>query len=512
MDRTDPFWPSMRTKSLSPPGRHPLGPLWNDTDGSLRREIIESLVNVEWHVIDILRLGYDRIDGEDPGHWSHPITLLVSVEPATVAWEEGHAAVLRCKAILERHGINDVPCEMKESRICPAVSSEQPAGPQLGLPPALASPIVQAHAQAIISDCTGVAIGVGSLAGTKGLYFRRNGLADHDSNILALTCRHVVFAQKEDDQKEYRFDPTKPKVSVMQPDERTLGTHKGLVKGAVEILKDDIKTLKEQAMHQGFTEDPRIEGSTGLLNSLISQQQDYEKLLKELASFDSELSRTIGHVWFAPAYGYRQLDYPVHPDQPHQNRHFRDWALFELDPRKHQRPLDEIANRVFVGDGWRIKVKYALQKAQRFRGLVQHGTTLALRGIIPVEEVYNPPLENDENDPVIAVAKVGRSSGLTIGFGSMYKSVKREILDGQTQYTEEWCITGVRLFKDQVGISPFSAKGDSGACVFDLQGRIGGLVTGGASGNDKTLDTTYVAPIEWILKSMEENGLNLSIV
>lgn len=221
MDRTDPFWPSMRAKSLSPPGRHHFVPLWNDTDGALRREIIESLVNTEWHVIDVLRLGYDRIDGEEPGHWLDPITLLVSVEPGAVVWEDGHAAVMRCKAILESHGINDVHCEMKEARVYSAVpppvsspvpspvsspvspvsSPGEPVDLQLCRPPTYLDRVVEQNAQVMLSDCAGVAIGVGSLGGTKGLYLRKNETADDDPTILALTCRHAVFARKDDDRK-----------------------------------------------------------------------------------------------------------------------------------------------------------------------------------------------------------------------------------------------------------------------------------------------------------------------
>lgn len=299
----------------------------------------------------------------------------------------------------------------------------------------------------------------------------------------------------------------------MQPDERTLESHKALVKHKIRQLGVSIKGLERTIEEQGFAEDPRIGATTHRLNFRVSELKDYEKLSNELKSCGPALSQIIGHVWFAPSYEPRQLGYPVHPNQPRHNQHASDWALFEIDPRKHERPLGEITNCVFVGHEWTRKVTSALREAREFRSLVTDvETTLALQGTIPSEELLNPPLKNNANDPTIAVAKVGRSSGLTVGFGSMCKSVKREIFDKKFYYTEQWCIIEDRRSKDQLDKTPFSASGDSGACVFDLQGRIGGLLTGGISGDEGAQDTTYVTPIDWILKGMEEDGLDISII
>jgi len=50
---------------------------------------------------------------------------------------------------------------------------------------------------------------------------------------------------------------------------------------------------------------------------------------------------------------------------------------------------------------------------------------------------------------------------------------------------------------------PFSNKGDSGSIVFDLKGRIGGMITAGAGLTDRT-DTTYVTPMVWLLHDFKE--------
>ena len=50
---------------------------------------------------------------------------------------------------------------------------------------------------------------------------------------------------------------------------------------------------------------------------------------------------------------------------------------------------------------------------------------------------------------------------------------------------------------------PFSVKGDSGAIVFDLKGRIGGIMTAG-TGLTERVDTTYVTPMDWLLSDIKE--------
>ena len=57
---------------------------------------------------------------------------------------------------------------------------------------------------------------------------------------------------------------------------------------------------------------------------------------------------------------------------------------------------------------------------------------------------------------------------------------------------------------------PFSDKGDSGSVIIDGLGRIGGLITSGA-GRKGSPDVTYATPINFLLKRMQERGLNPNI-
>jgi hypothetical protein len=58
-------------------------------------------------------------------------------------------------------------------------------------------------------------------------------------------------------------------------------------------------------------------------------------------------------------------------------------------------------------------------------------------------------------------------------------------------------------------LSVFSMSGDSGACVIDLDGRAIGMLHGGnMQSANSGVEITYVTPMEWVLKGIEED-LNL---
>lgn len=70
-----------------------------------------------------------------------------------------------------------------------------------------------------------------------------------------------------------------------------------------------------------------------------------------------------------------------------------------------------------------------------------------------------------------------------------------------------------QLFDEKRQRIPFSAPGDSGACVFDLSGRIGGMITTGlkAKDNPAGMDVTYATPIEWLVEYIKHHGVDVSV-
>lgn len=49
----------------------------------------------------------------------------------------------------------------------------------------------------------------------------------------------------------------------------------------------------------------------------------------------------------------------------------------------------------------------------------------------------------------------------------------------------------------------FSQKGDSGSAIFDLDGRVGGILDAGSGSYYPSLDLAYITPIGWIIEDIE---------
>ncbi|KAM0198909.1 hypothetical protein ACHAQI_012233 [Fusarium lateritium] len=102
-------------KRFDPVGSHKIVSLWN-SGGPLKTQILEVVEELQWNVIDILRLGYEPDDKEV----LLPVTMLISIDKASADWSTTIRAALRCREILCRHGV-EIEVEIKESRIFPAV-------------------------------------------------------------------------------------------------------------------------------------------------------------------------------------------------------------------------------------------------------------------------------------------------------------------------------------------------------------------------------------------------------
>lgn len=117
----------------------------------------------------------------------------------------------------------------------------------------------------------------------------------------------------------------------------------------------------------------------------------------------------------------------------------------------------------------------------------------------------------------MVVVNAGQASGVTAGVALDVRSITRRY-DRKTRIgapSYEWAIihadaTTKRLKTNSVwpaAISPFTMQKDSGSVVVDLEGRVGGLVTGGSAKDEAvqfSYDVTYATPMEYIVKDIEE--------
>ncbi|RBA21287.1 hypothetical protein FPRO05_07601 [Fusarium proliferatum] len=468
-------------KTLDPIGQHAIVSLWDQANSELRSAIINALKDINWTAIDILRLGYCR----RPGTIDEPVSqdemfpkLLISVQPDSVDGLLGSKVTLDCRKILQGYGIYDMEVEMMEACVS-----------MFNSPPKLTSqPItgdIQMNAQ--LSEFVGSCIANETTPyreGTKGFYVR---IKDTDK-LLFVTCRHVLFNDSFPN-VDYKHNDNVPSV-VIQPGE---GTYEKMICQ----LSANISSL--QSLRDKATTDEREE-----LDKLQELKDKFDTL-------HEKKSRIIGHVLYSPKYS-------LGTSEGGADR-LRDWALVELHQDKHETVFSEMRNLVVAGPQarqqlWKVLFD-ELNNEHRIRVenqlSVHHTNTYDLTRSVQEFEMRSPnETSQGLDESAMVVAKFGRTTGLTFGVANEVKSVSRTVAPGQEFISEEWCILGHKQ-KGQ-NRQPFSSDGDSGSCILDMYGRIGGLLTGGKPPKDGNTDITYATPIEWLLKDIkQESGFNVKL-
>ncbi|KPM35740.1 hypothetical protein AK830_g10829 [Neonectria ditissima] len=515
-------WPP--AKILSPAGNHIIADLWNNSDGPLRQGILQALKPVNWTAIDILRIGVNPsyLNKTDEETTKHPTTLLISVAPDSTSFEHGYPVVIQCRQILQHHGVNDVHCEMKESTVfsCGSPEIAPPSAPKLLTEPS--QPPLGSKDRAMASVFLGASIGPSdqpSLQGSKGLYLRQKDTGA----VLALTCRHVVFGETfPNEEYRYRQNDVTPRRTVVQPAKATLEDMKEEAADFIKNVETDIKRI--ELSHKPDETADFIKNVETDIKSIESshkpdetKQQEiekhkasrdcYQQWQKTLDELTNPTMRIIGHVIFSPALrGCKHASGGLR---------LRDWALIETHPGKHEL-APGLHNEVMV-DYWDTHQLRQVNRREAPRitipllDEISATEKVRLQGIITEREMKHPKTLSHADDPTIMVAKFGAKSKFTVGFTNSIKSVTRRPLSNLHLVVEEWCIIG-RKHRNGLGRENFTQPGDSGACVWDVQGRIGGIVTGGGGNADMGYDVTYATPIEWLLDDFKEFGLDVELL
>ncbi|KAF5532941.1 hypothetical protein FMEXI_12129 [Fusarium mexicanum] len=486
---------------LDPVEKHAVVPLWNDSTGQLRCKILEAVADIDWNAIDILRCSSTHFKDRD---LVRPVILFVSVEHESTTWSNGRAVALKCRDILREHGINDVEVEIKESRITQCCSSDQD---QTESEPSTAklSPYIPTlreegyrRESILVSEFLGTKIAPSrnpSREGTKGLYLRiRN-----TETVVALTCRHVVVGP-EAENIDVCHDPHNSR-GIVQPGNKTYQDN-------TEFLRSQISSTQSAINFRG--------SSTPVSDKRVKYLRGYkvelESSLKRLEPFESMESRTIGHVLFSPKLG-------LSSSSPAR---FRDWALIELNQKKHQTPVEKLANKVpetlhaLFADPEFMLWQYVIPGRKRMHFALAGCNTFTQTGVMPEAEMRCPDFEfkvtgkTAVDEEFMRVGMYGSASGVSHGVTNTAKSVVRRFLGGVPMVSEEWCILGSIQHEKR---KHFSKQGDSGASIMADDGRVVAILTCGGSGvsgcNRGIHDVSYATPIEWLLEDIRGHGYDV---
>ncbi|EWZ37540.1 hypothetical protein FOZG_09529 [Fusarium oxysporum Fo47] len=459
-------------KVLRNVGRHPIAVLWNDSTGPLRRSIIEALIGIDWSAIDILSIGSET---DEPKKC--PVVLFISVRPDSTSFATCYAIASRCLKILRSHSIHDVHVEIKESDVQRSYSIPQQA--PIDSPKLSSGPFrVYSHAGALWSEFLGVSVANSTTPycnGTKCLYLRQR----NTNNVLALTCRHVVLPLLGPENRFDDRDRNSQSELIIRPGDRALEYQKSLIAGQLENVGDLVE-MADSSLTLSLNEKQRRK------HILRSSLPGWKEVERHLEALSEPATRIIGHLLYSPSHASSEAN--------SGNPRLRDWALIQVHQNKHSTRLTALQNQVRVGPTHDLTHKlFSAAMAEKINCHswlpLNPGREPAslLRQTIPETEMFRPTEETGSLDaPAIVVVLYGATSGLCIGLANEVKSITRKPVDGYWYESEEWCLIGQRLTFD-CRRDHFSRNGDSGSCIFDDRGRIGGMVTGGLSeGHDVT--------------------------
>ncbi|KAF8957093.1 hypothetical protein BDZ97DRAFT_120014 [Flammula alnicola] len=475
-------WPTgpeayRNVKELHAVGNHALKEVWEDNLALKLHALLDSM-KVKWTSTDVVRIG-------NAGESSAPVILWIGVMPGSLSGDDGIVVASKCRERLVESNIADVDVEIRESVVT------RSAGPKLLTSTYSSDPTVDAREP--LTTTLGLPICAQSTPwaeGTGGFFITEGG---NTERLLLVTARHVVFTPGEN--KNKHFEPFNKYLESIKAEITGTAIVAELQEGRIGAVegKDNPVANKERQKAQYKLDEAK--DAIEELNTL------YQNVSTHWATLES---RVLGHVILSP---------PISVGSSSEG-YTEDWAIIEVDASKvdgsnfNGNAID-LGTRIPVGEFTHMMCPNLMcpnpRNAHSF--MYPHDRLLRLKGTIPDDEMRHPTALDQNDDPCLMVLKRGNTTGLTVGRANDICSYACNYYDDdKAETSKEWAILP---FDSKSGA--FSDKGDSGSVIVDGQGRIGGLLTGGAGAAPST-DITYATPISFLLKRMQDNGLhNLNV-
>lgn len=453
-------------KVFSPVSQHDVVIHWSH---DLASALVDALETSPWSYFLPIRIGLEDSEEREEirafERTNHPVVLLIAMESDNLSWNDAISIATKCRGILQSHRILDVQVEMLEGRYKDCAASR-----------ALETQVQQdAWTNTRLTSNTNILtlpmlsypgypvtyLSNPHIQGTIGAHFKLQG---DDSTVYGLTCRHVVSSDRRDNESYTLSDQP-----LQHHAQLSVTTYRKLLEAFEEhhlkLQYSQTRLLeKRKDWEEWYSTSPTKKDKKGLVFT-ANDGQELSKIEKEieyhlqifgfLRTLDTPQARTFGHLAY-------HSDLNMSDQEPGW---LKDWGLIQLDGSKF---LDGPQNKIFLGNKFeQVCVRERLDRLdyENFLAL-----TLERRG--------------PELPKAFLVAKQGATSNLTFGTQSAVEAVVRKPTDSGGSFIcwEAPIISFSRT-------DNFSSEGDSGSCVFDLEGRIVGLVTGRAVA--KTIDRKY---------------------
>ena len=121
-------------------------------------------------------------------------------------------------------------------------------------------------------------------------------------------------------------------------------------------------------------------------------------------------------------------------------------------------------------------------------------------GVVSAAEISNPKHLDANGQPCLIVVKNGGTTNTTVGRANGLESVKRTYLEHGIINQDSLEIAVVFYGK---GHGKFSEAGDSGSIILTREGKILGMLTGGAGPTLET-DVTWLTPFWWLQEQIKK--------
>ncbi|KAH9967052.1 hypothetical protein BGW80DRAFT_1341118 [Lactifluus volemus] len=409
-----------------------------------------------------------------------PVIIWVGVEPGSLSAERGIEVAVGLRAFLLENGIEDVHVEIPCPHSNPTVKVREAFSTALGI--------------TICAEKTP------HIQGTATLFFT---VSSKPEKLFLLAAKHVLFCVDEENE-HYEYNSSGPRRNVL-----LLGTNgfdariKDIEKeiGDTQLVINHFRGRLELA---GKMEDP--EEAQAEREDVQPQLVKAERAILQLEQFLADVKRDwdsedptkhiIGHVVLLPL-----ISAPVRT---------ASLPVIEVDTIK----IDAgnfIGNAIDLGTEIPVETltawmhpDHAIQPSFKY----PPDRLLKFHSILSNDEMCRPNPNNvdDRGDPAIMAVKRGCTSGLTIGRLNNTRSILRKAFKAKPgEYSME-----VAVLPRTSQFGAFSEGGDSGAAVINGWGAVAGMLMGGG-GSSKASDCTYVTPITFLLKCLEEYGFSANI-
>ena len=127
---------------------------------------------------------------------------------------------------------------------------------------------------------------------------------------------------------------------------------------------------------------------------------------------------------------------------------------------------------------------------------------LRVQGIIDDKRMRHPDMVGQDGEPCLLVVKHGHTTGTTIGRANGALSVVRRYRAGGGAVEGDSLEWAILSYGNKSKSKVFSECGDSGSAIVDINGHMGGMLTGG-SGSTDAFDITYATPFQWLLNRIK---------